>query len=135
MRAEIQVAVAREGRIALRDRGSVAGAPPASHPRRRGAASLDRRVARLAERQHGIVARWQLVELGLGPGAIDFRITGGRLHAVHRGIYAVGFRVRSSRAAWIAAVLRAGPGAVLSHPSAAALWGLRAAAGRRIEVT
>lgn len=92
------------------------------------------RVAELATAQHGIVTRLQLVALGLGHDAIDDWIRRGRLHAVHRGVYAVGHRALHRRAAWLGAVLACGPGAVLSHRSAAALWDLRRTSMPRVEV-
>ncbi|MDP9134149.1 MAG: DUF559 domain-containing protein [Actinomycetota bacterium] len=92
-------------------------------------------IAALAQRQHGVVARRQLVALGLGSRAIDHRVQCGRLHPIHRGVYAVGHRVLSRHGRWMAAVLSAGPDAVLSHQSAAALWGLRTTARTRIDVT
>ena len=67
--------------------------------------------------------------------AIERRIEGGRLHPVSAGVYAVGHRVLSQHGRWMAAVLAAGPGAVLSHRSAAALWGIRPTARARVEVT
>lgn len=85
----------------------------------------DRLIAELAARQHGVVARGQLLGLGFGSRAIDHRVKVGRLHAIHRGVYAVGHRLCSMEAGWMAAVLAGGRGAVLSHRSAAALWGLR----------
>ncbi|MEK6277465.1 MAG: type IV toxin-antitoxin system AbiEi family antitoxin domain-containing protein [Actinomycetota bacterium] len=97
--------------------------------------TVDRTLARLAERQHGVVARRQLFALGLGPRTIERRIARERLHRIHRGVYAVGHRSLSAHGHWLAAVLAAGPGAVLSHRSAAALWELRPAAGSRIDVT
>lgn len=97
--------------------------------------TVDRAIAELAGQQHGVVARRQLLAFGLGPGAIEHRIANGRLHRVHYGVYAVGYRSLTPHGRWLAAVLAAGPGAVLSHRSAAALWGLRPAAGRRIDVT
>ena len=60
--------------------------------------------------------------LGLGAGAIKYRRRIGRLHLLHRGVYAVGHRPPSPLATAIAAVLACGPDAVLSHRSAAALW-------------
>jgi putative AbiEi antitoxin of type IV toxin-antitoxin system len=84
----------------------------------------DALIAQLAERQHGVVARRQLLDLGLGRGAISERLACKRLHRVHRGVYAVGHRVISQRGWWMAAVLASGPDAVLSHRSAAALWGI-----------
>lgn len=85
--------------------------------------------------QHGVVARFQLRELGLSSDAIDRRIGAGRLHPIHRGVYAVGHRVLTQRSHWMAAVLFCGPNAVLSHWSAAALWGFRSSRGGSIHVT
>jgi very-short-patch-repair endonuclease len=95
----------------------------------------DARIANLAEVQHGVVSRDQLLELGLEPGAIGRRSRAGRLHPLHRGVYAVGHRVLSRNAHWMAAVLSCGPGAVLSHWSAAALWGIRDHYGGPIHVS
>jgi predicted transcriptional regulator of viral defense system len=83
---------------------------------------LDRRVAELAERQHGVVARRQLFASGLGRGAIDARLKRGQLYAVHRGVYSVGHRLLSREGKWMAAVLACGDEAVLSHRSAGELW-------------
>ncbi len=101
----------------------------------RDVSTIDVVIARLAERQHGVVARAQLLELGLGRDAIGHRLDCGRLHPLHRGIYAVGHRALTREARWIAAVLASGSAAVLSHRSAAALWGLRVASGTRADVT
>lgn len=90
---------------------------------------LDFAIAGLAEGQHGVVSRRQLVGLGMGREAIEVRLRSGRLHRLHRGVYAVGHRVSSREAGWIAAVFFCGPKAVLSHRTAAALWGIRDAAG------
>jgi very-short-patch-repair endonuclease/predicted transcriptional regulator of viral defense system len=96
--------------------------------------SVDRSIAALAGRQHGVVARRQLAALGLGADAIDHRIAAGRLHPIHRGVYAVGHRSLTRHAVWIAAVLAAGADAVLSHRSAAALWGIRHGERSSVEV-
>jgi predicted transcriptional regulator of viral defense system len=82
-----------------------------------------------------VVARWQLLGLGLSGRAIRHRLAVGRLHRVERGVYAVGRPGLTRHGMWMAAVLGAGPGAVLSHGSAAALWGIQAAARGRREVT
>ena len=95
----------------------------------------DRAMAELAGRQHGVVARSQLMELGMGRRAIDERLRRGRLHLLHRGVYAAGHRVLSREGRWMAAVLAAGPEAVLSHRSAGVLWGLTPAWRGEIEVT
>jgi predicted transcriptional regulator of viral defense system len=97
--------------------------------------SWDRTIARLATKQHGVVSRRQLEAIGLGRGAVAHRVSAGRLHRVHRGVYAVGHRVLTVDGKRMAAVLAAGPGAVLSHASAASLWEIRPSAAARIDVT
>lgn len=93
--------------------------------RRNGTARpIDDRIGKLAEAQHGVVARRQLLELGMGLGAIEHRISVGRLRRVQRGVYAVGHRPETQLSRWMAAVLSAGPEAVLSHRSAGSLWGI-----------
>jgi predicted transcriptional regulator of viral defense system len=84
----------------------------------------DRAIAELASRQHGVIARRQLITLGLGEDAIAYRLKRHRLHPLHRGVYAVGHHAVTRQALWMAAVMAGGPAAVLSHWSAAALWGL-----------
>lgn len=79
----------------------------------------------LVRAQHGVIARAQLIDLGMTPAAIRQRRLNGRLHQVHRGIYAVGRRELSRYGELMAAVLACGPGAQLSHQSAAELWRLR----------
>lgn len=87
-------------------------------------AGVDRLLAALAGRQHGVVGRWQLLDRGVSRRAIDTRLATGRLHPLHQGVYAVGHAAIGRRARWMAAVLAAGPEAALSHRSAAQLWGL-----------
>ena len=96
---------------------------------------LDVALAGLAMRQHGVVAGRQLRALGLSDRAERDRVAAGRLHRVHRGVYAVGHARLSPDGYALAAVLAAGPGAVLSHRSAATLWGIRPSARQRHEVT
>jgi very-short-patch-repair endonuclease len=85
---------------------------------------VDRRLGRLASRQYGLVTRGQLAELGLSRSTIARRVAAGRLIALHNGVYAVGHSRIEAIAVAAAAVLAGGPGAALSHSSAAALWGL-----------
>jgi very-short-patch-repair endonuclease len=92
-------------------------------------------IAELADRQHGVVARRQLLELGFRPGAIDRRVEAKRLHVVYRGVYAVGRRGIARHGVWMAAVLACGPRAWLSHRAAGALLGIRQAAGQIVDVT
>jgi Transcriptional regulator, AbiEi antitoxin len=101
----------------------------------RAARSIDAAIAALAARQHGVVSRRQLSGLGIGRGAIDHRLAAGRLHALHRGVFAVGHTALAREARWMAAVLAAGDGAMLSHRAAGALWGVRGTAAARVDVT
>jgi very-short-patch-repair endonuclease len=75
-------------------------------------------------KQHGVVARSQLLGFGIGSRSIEHRIAKGRLHRLWRGVYAVGRPQVSQKGRWMAAVLACGPPALLSHRSAAALWGI-----------
>jgi hypothetical protein len=84
--------------------------------------TADVRVAVVASRQHGVVTSAQLAEAGIDRFGIHRRVRAGRLHRLHRGVYAVGHRSLSWRGRWLAVVLAAGDGAALSHTSAAALW-------------
>jgi very-short-patch-repair endonuclease len=97
--------------------------------------TLDVAVAELARGQHGIVERGQLIALGLEPGAIKRRIQAGRLHVIHRGVYAVGHAAITRRGRWMGAVLASGHGAVLGHQSATALWGIWGSGAGETHVT
>lgn len=82
-----------------------------------------------------MITRSQLLDLGLSRHAIQHRIAVGRLHRLWRGVYAVGRAEVGQRGRWMAAVLSCGDDALLSHRSAAALWGvLRPFHGVDIEV-
>lgn len=96
---------------------------------------VDAAIATIADSQHGVVARRQLVALGIGSGAIQHRLSIGRLHRVFHGVYAVGRSGLSAQGRWMAAVLTCGETAVLSHRSAAALWGIAPYAASSIEIT
>src|SRR5688500_12408853 len=79
-------------------------------------------IAALAEVQHGVVSRTQLLAAGVTERQVDWRLRTGRLHRIYRSVYAVGHRALSFMGTWMAAVLAAGEGGVLSHWSAATLW-------------
>lgn len=91
-------------------------------------------IRELAERQHGVVAWRQLIDLGLGRGQIEGRVRGGTLVVLHRGVFALGHSRIGLHGRFLAAVLACGPKAVLSYSSAAQLWGMRGSRGP-IEVT
>jgi very-short-patch-repair endonuclease len=73
--------------------------------------------------------------LGFSDDAIKHRVRRGRLHPVVRGVYAVGRRHLSREGRWMAAVLACGPGAALSHRSAAAFWGFGSEHSAYIDVS
>ena len=93
------------------------------------------RIGALADRQHGVVALHQLQLLGLSKSAVSKRARGGRLHRIHRAVYAVGRSKLTGYGHWMAAVLACGPRAVLSHRSAAGLWGLRPDNRRKSDIS
>jgi very-short-patch-repair endonuclease len=95
----------------------------------------DARVAGIAARQHGVVSVAQLQAVGLTRDAIAHRARQSRLHRLYRGVYAVGTPALSWQGRWKAAVLAASGSAVLSHRSAAALWGLLEPVAGPVEVT
>src|SRR3954468_10024196 len=96
---------------------------------------VEEAIAALASRQHGVVSRAQLLDLGLGADAIKHRVALGRLHPMYRGVYAVGHTALRSEAWWLAATLAVGAGAALSYRSAAELWGVRNGSRARIDVS
>jgi hypothetical protein len=71
-----------------------------------------------------VVARHQLEALGFTRSAIGHRIEQGRLRPLSKAVYAVGQLDLSREGRWMAAILACGEGAVLSHRSAAALYGI-----------
>lgn len=100
-------------------------------------ARLDLRIGRIAEKQQGLISLSQLRELGICEDAVRTRVIAGRLHRVHRGVYAVGHSALSMEGRLVAAVLALGRGphpgqrtvlghwgAAVSHRSALGLWGL-----------
>jgi predicted transcriptional regulator of viral defense system len=97
--------------------------------------SIDRRIARIAARQCGLVTRRQLLAAGLRSSAITERIAAGKLHPLYRGVYLVGHAVPPAGAQAMGAILACGPGAVISHGSAAHLFGLTETAPAEIHVS
>jgi very-short-patch-repair endonuclease/predicted transcriptional regulator of viral defense system len=94
-----------------------------------------RDVLGLAAEQHGVVTRAQLRGLGLTDNGIEHRLRRGRLHPVHRGVYAVGRPQLTRLGVLLAAVLSCGPGAALSHDAAGEVLGIRKRQWGPIDVT
>jgi predicted transcriptional regulator of viral defense system len=96
---------------------------------------VDAEVGHLAVAQNGVVTREQLEGLGLNDQAIAKRVARGRLHRTRGRVYSLTPRVMTERGRFMAAVLACGPDAVLSHRSAAYLWGLVDSWEEPIDVT
>lgn len=92
-------------------------------------------TSRVISRQSGVIARWQLLRLGVTRDAIKHALATDRLVAIHRGVYAAGRAELSDRGRIVAALLAAGPGAVASHWTAAFLHELIPTLPAVVEVT
>jgi very-short-patch-repair endonuclease len=79
----------------------------------------------IVRRQHGVITRAQLLELGYTAVAIRHRVRTGRLHPLWPGVYGVGRPDVTREGRWLAAVLSCGRGAALSHWDAGILWRVR----------
>src|SRR3954454_16042673 len=89
----------------------------------------------LARRQRGVVSRQQLRDLGLSDTMVARWLDAGRLHRLHRQVFALGHTALSIEGRLWAAQLYAGPDAVFSHTTAAWLWSLIDAEPKRIHLT
>jgi hypothetical protein len=97
---------------------------------------LDAALAELGATQHAVVTLNQLRELGLSGSAVHDRAAAGRLHRIHRAVYALVPRELLSRdGRFIAAVFACGPGAALSRRSAGGLQGIRHSERSKVDVT
>ncbi len=73
---------------------------------------------------------------GAATGKVLVEVRDLKMHfPIHAGVFAVGHALVSREGRWMAAVLALGDGTVLSHRSAAALWGPRGHGGGRIDLT
>jgi very-short-patch-repair endonuclease len=82
-----------------------------------------RRAARVAARQHGVIPRQQLVQLGVSRREIDVRLADGRLTAIHRGVYLLG-PAPLPHSHDMAAVLACAPASYLCRRTAGRRWAL-----------
>ncbi|HEY5316989.1 MAG TPA: hypothetical protein VIJ20_03355 [Solirubrobacteraceae bacterium] len=106
------------------------GRPSNAHPARELA------IAELMTRQKTLATVEQLEELGLSGRGVRHRAKLGRLYRIYPRVYSTTPpSLLPPRARWLAAVLACGPGAYLSHRTAAALWGARATLRSGIDVT
>jgi hypothetical protein len=95
---------------------------------------LERLIAERAALQFGVIALWQLLELGLSAAGVRHRVAAGRLHRVHAGVYAVGYARLTLQGRYMAAVLACGDESGLSHRSAAQHRSLRSNGRAAIDV-
>jgi very-short-patch-repair endonuclease len=98
------------------------------------AVTADQELFALARAQHGVVATRQLLALGMSRGRVSTLSSRGWLRPAHRGVHLVG-PIHGPRSRLIAATLAAGRSAVLSHRSAAELWGLAPSQPGAVAVT
>ena len=98
-------------------------------------ANLPESCRQLIDLQRGVLARWQAQEIGLDSSAIRWQLDSGRWMPLQRGVYATFTGKPSWESVCWAAVLRAGPEAVLSHQTAAELDGLTSARSPVIHVS
>jgi very-short-patch-repair endonuclease len=96
---------------------------------------IDRLIGEASAQQHGLITLTQLRALGATRRMVRVRVDRGSLHAVHRGVFSVGHPPITNEARLLAAVLACGPGALLSHRSAASLYRIRNTASPGVDVT
>jgi predicted transcriptional regulator of viral defense system len=96
---------------------------------------VEAEIGKIVAGQNGVVALDQLEGLGFSRRAIQQRERSGRLHRIHQGVYSLTPSPMTERGKFMAAVLACGPDAVLSHRSAAYLWGLIDSWDEPIDVT
>src|SRR5438045_9202911 len=99
-----------------------------------GVIRIDRAIAKLAARQRSVVARWQLLAMGIAPRTINHRVASGLLRPLYRGVYLVGHTVPPPWAREMAALIAYGDRAILSHWTAADVWALPAPSQPAIDV-
>jgi predicted transcriptional regulator of viral defense system len=91
-------------------------------------------LADLAKGQHGVASARQLAGLGYPRKTISRWETEGKLHRIHRGVYAVGHEALTWEGRCMAAVLANSP-AIASHKTAAWIWELRRWRPGRFDLT
>ncbi|MDZ7733047.1 MAG: type IV toxin-antitoxin system AbiEi family antitoxin domain-containing protein [Acidimicrobiia bacterium] len=92
-------------------------------------------IAALAASQYGLVTRQQARERGLTDRRIKLRVDRGLWIPVQPGVFVIAGAPESWHRDLLAACLAAGPTAVVSHRSAAALWGFEGARRGPVAVT
>jgi very-short-patch-repair endonuclease len=96
---------------------------------------LEREIARIARRQDNVITLAQLLDAGLGQRGVRHRVKAGAMQRLHRGVFLLGAAPPSRMARARAAVMACGEGAVVSHRSAAEMFGLLPETDREVDVT
>jgi hypothetical protein len=97
--------------------------------------AVERRIARISARQDNAISLEQLLEAGLGHDAVAYRVTSRSMQRLHGGVFLLGAAPPTPMARARAAVMACGEGAVVSHRSAAEMFGLLPASGKGVDVT
>jgi hypothetical protein len=100
-----------------------------------GRVGLGDSLAALTASQHGLISTQQLRAAGFTQRRIHDWLVAGRLRHVCRGVYSTTHAPLTREARWLAAVLACGPGALLSHISAAVALGMRTTDPPVVDVT
>src|ERR1700761_4831385 len=96
---------------------------------------VERAIAKIARSQDNVITGEQLLEAGLRRGAIAHRVAARVMQRLHRGVYLLGAAPPTLMARARAAAMACGPGAVVSHRSAAEMFDLLPVAGEGVDVT
>jgi very-short-patch-repair endonuclease len=97
--------------------------------------SRDQAVARIAARQRTLVTAAQLAACGLGKDAVAHRVNSGRLHPIFHGVYSMGCGELPPLAPELGALLACGKNSLVSHLSAAFVWGFRKSPPAEVELS
>lgn len=92
-------------------------------------------LKQVAAGRYGIVTRRDVVALGGTDHDVSRRVARRRLEILHPGVYYLDCTPPTWKTEVLAGVVAAGPDALVSHRTAAILWGIDAVFGRMIDVT
>jgi very-short-patch-repair endonuclease len=96
---------------------------------------VERAIARIGRRQDNVITREQLIASGLGRGAIEHRVNAAWMQRMHQGVYLIGPAPPTLMARVRAAAMACGADAMVSHRSAAEMFGLLSETEGEVHVT
>lgn len=97
--------------------------------------AVERVITRIGRRQDNVITLVQLLDAGLGQRGVRHRVKAGTMQRLHRGVFLLGAAPPTRMARARAAVMACGEGAVVSHRSAAEMFGLLPETDREVDVT